>query len=176
MCLNDSLRQQMKNLFYILFLLVIFSEAVKSEDKFTVKENKGLLIVEGLISQHDWLDVSGWDSCKINNYCASESICKSISRKFEDKSYRLLVVAGSWCGDTKTELPKLFKIINVCKLDTNQYDIIGVDTDKMIKVQYSYKFFINKVPSLIVLKDGTEIGIIDVYPELIWDEDIMIIL
>lgn len=156
--------------------MVIFSEVLKSEDQFTVKENKDLLIVEGLISQHDWLNVTGWDSCKIDNYCASETQCKSISRKFEDKSYSLLIIAGSWCGDTKSELPKLFKIINVSKLDTNQYDLIGVDTDKMIKVQFSDKFKINKVPSLIVLKDGTEIGRIEEYPEKSWEEDIMIIL
>jgi hypothetical protein len=137
---------------------------------------KGHIIINGRITVPEWIEVSKMDTNLIKDYQADLLICQNIENIFKHNEYKLQVIGGSWCGDTKSEFPKLFKILNVCNIKENKFELFGVDRDKIIQIEKYNEINISKVPTLIVLKNEIEIGRIEEFPESSWEKDLLIIL
>lgn len=73
-------------------------------------------------------------------------------------SYSLYVALGTWCGDSHREIPRLMKILDTLDFPENQLQILAVDRQKTAPNDEHKKFNIKFVPTVIVLKDGKEIG------------------
>lgn len=73
-------------------------------------------------------------------------------------SLRFLVFGGTWCGDTKFVLPKFFALSDAAGVSQDRITLLGVDRSKKTIQHLSEAFNITNVPTIIVLKDGKEIG------------------
>ena len=74
------------------------------------KENvNGNLI--GYINKSDFLNGkhSDWFSANYKNYQPNKKIVQKISKKLKNISIKAFI--GSWCHDSKRELPRLYKIM-----------------------------------------------------------------
>ncbi len=71
---------------------------------------------------------------------------------------QLLVFIGTWCEDSQIVLPQLLKMLDQVKYDGRRLTIIGVDRKKTTLGSLSAALGITKVPTIIVLKGGKEIG------------------
>ena len=74
------------------------------------------------------------------------------------KDIRFVVVGGTWCSDTKRELPKFFKVVSLAHLPESNIDLYGVDRSKKSKEGLTEKYGINRVPTFILLFEGKEVG------------------
>lgn len=69
-----------------------------------------------------------WFDEEYNNYVPNQLIINSLKPLKND--IKVLVIAGSWCGDTQRELPRFFKIMNSIGVANNQIEMIMVDVNK----------------------------------------------
>ncbi|MGA9407237.1 MAG: thioredoxin family protein, partial [Bacteroidota bacterium] len=74
------------------------------------------------------------------------------------KDIHFIVFGGTWCGDTKRELPKFFKTISLAHIPEANVELYGVDRSKKSSDGLTEKYHVTNVPTFIVLSDGKEIG------------------
>jgi thiol-disulfide isomerase/thioredoxin len=87
-----------------------------------------------------------------------------------------MVFLGSWCGDTKRELPRFLKIMEFLKFPETKIKLIGVDRTKKAPVYTENIWNIEFVPTFIFLKNGMEIGRIVEQPVASLEQDMKQIL
>lgn len=156
-------------LLLILFLLPVMQ--IKSQNKI-YNDSLGRKILVGQFTWDEWNKEMNW---KIPmDYCINISNCYRFSEVIFKKKISFLIFAGSWCGDTRTELPKIIKIFQSCEIPN--YEIIGVDRSKFEPTMRFAEYNITRVPTLIVLSNKTEIGRIVEFPDNDWFEDIQKII
>lgn len=73
-------------------------------------------------------------------------------------SIYIMAFGGTWCSDTKFILPKFFVLADAAGISPDRITIIGVDRNKKTIEHLSETFNIENVPTIIVMKNGKEIG------------------
>lgn len=71
---------------------------------------------------------------------------------------RFVLVLGTWCSDSKFEVPRMFKVLDSLNIPSARIDIYGVDRMKKSDGNETAAFAIVKVPTLIVYNGEKEIG------------------
>lgn len=77
----------------------------------------------------------------------------------------MLVFLGTWCSDTKRELPRFFKSMDQAGLSELQVILIGLDRSKKDTEELTEKWQIEFVPTFIFIRNGRELGRIVETPE-----------
>ena len=134
----------------------------------------GPITLEGLQSK----PYKTWFNTSYDNYAVDKTLVKMIKKK--TKGYHIKLFLGTWCGDSKREMPRMIKILNEAKFPTENLEIIALDSRKDFykKSPGGEEKGLNiiKVPTLIFFKNGKEINRIVERPIATLEEDILAIL
>ena len=76
----------------------------------------------------------------------------------ELKGIQIKGFIGTWCGDSKREIPHFFKILDQVGFNTKDLELIAVDRNKKTPNNLQKVFNIKKVPTFLFYKQGKEIG------------------
>jgi len=88
-----------------------------------------------------------------------------------------VVFGGTWCEDTQFILPKFFKIQEKSGVPDDAVTFFGVNRAKRSLGSISSAFNVTLVPTIIVMKDGKEIGRVVEYGKTgKWDKELVDIL
>ena len=71
---------------------------------------------------------------------------------------QFVVFLGTWCSDSRREVPHFLKIADRCGIPSSRIRLYGVDRSKKSKDGLTDQFHIERVPTFIFLKDEKEIG------------------
>lgn len=102
--------------------------------------------------------------------------------KIEDqlKEVDLLVFLGTWCEDSQREIPRLYRILDYVGYKDKNMEMIGVDDHpdryKQSPDGETEQWNVESVPTIILLKDGEELGRIVEFPEETLERDLQRIL
>jgi thiol-disulfide isomerase/thioredoxin len=88
----------------------------------------------------------------------------------------ITIVLGTWCGDSLREVPRFLKVIDVLEIPENDITVIAVDQSKSIPKETIEKLQIERVPTIIVYKDGMEAGRIVEIPIETFEKDVLYLL
>ena len=88
----------------------------------------------------------------------------------------IIMFLGTWCGDSRRESPKLLKTLDVAKNPKISITIYGVDRNKNDAGGLAKKYNIERVPTIIFLKGGMELGRIIENPKDIMEADFLAIV
>ena len=88
----------------------------------------------------------------------------------------IIIYLGTWCGDSRREVPRFIKILDFLKYDMEDMNMVGLNRKKKAPEYQDNKWGIEFVPTFIFLKNGKEIGRIIETPELSLEEDFQAIL
>lgn len=91
-------------------------------------------------------------------------------------NYELLVFLGTWCPDSHIMIPELFKVLQSVNYPVEKVSLHGLDRDKLDKDGIPTNYNITFVPTVIVLKDGKEIGRITEVPHKSIEQDLVKII
>jgi thiol-disulfide isomerase/thioredoxin len=69
-----------------------------------------------------------------------------------------VLFGGTWCEDTQTILPKFFKLQQLALIPDSNITFFAVDRNKKTYGHLAQALGITNVPTIIVYKDGKEIG------------------
>lgn len=129
-------------------------------------------ILIGNYSWADWSERCGWGNFDTATYIPDTSMLELLESAASGNDIEFLLFSGSWCGDSRSEVPKIYKLLNMSKISTEKIKLLGVGRDKREPSGLSEKFNIERVPTLIVLRNGVELGRVVEYPLYSWEADI----
>ena len=111
-----------------------------------------------------------WFNNGYTNFNPSDEAIETIKNNISE--YELMVFMGTWCVDSRREIPKLFKILDEAGYDLSKLTIIGVDRNKVTPEKTEADWDIDWVPTLIFMKDGKEVNRFVEYSRNSIEEDI----
>lgn len=167
----------------ISILLVLFSHSAISQEVNTiVKDPKtGNEMIVGEVTRAELVQLSTWSSeeykftDEYNIYIPDTTFINYI-KKHNTELPDVFIVLGTWCGDSKDQIPHFFKIMDLAGYPTDKIFMVAVDRDKMGGSYCLVDFNITLVPTFIFTRDGEEIGRIIETPLTTIEEDIVNII
>jgi hypothetical protein len=102
---------------------------------------------------------------------------KTINALSKRKSIDVDIFFGTWCIDSKMEVPRFFKILDMSDFTgPDQVTLWAVDREKRLDNGLAQKNDIHFVATFIFRKDGNEIGRIIEQPDDLLEKDILAIV
>ena len=98
-----------------------------------------------------------------NIYKTDNELARTI--KENSKGISVKVVFGSWCGDSKINVPAFQKIVDASDFDKTKVEYIAVDRKKEGGSVDVSKLDVKYVPTFIFYRNNKEIGRIVEYPK-----------
>ena len=88
----------------------------------------------------------------------------------------IYILFGTWCHDSKREVPRFLRLLNDTRIQEDQINLIGLNFMKNDSLNRGTKFKIKKTPTFIILRNQVEIGRIVERPEISLEADLLKIL
>jgi thiol-disulfide isomerase/thioredoxin len=145
----------MKKLFIITLLAVSFNAFSQTE---VSRDPSGNKIIRGFISKEELVTDSAfaWFAQNQVGYVPDQNALQAL--RANKDSIQVIAFGGTWCGDTKNIIPKFYKLADAAGFSPDRITLIGVDHNKKTIQHLSEAFNIINVPTIIVMKNGKEVG------------------
>ncbi|MFI8378673.1 TlpA family protein disulfide reductase [Leeuwenhoekiella sp. NPDC079379] len=114
-----------------------------------------------------------WFNPEYGDYTVDSGLLEELKPLLKD--VEITVFMGTWCGDSKRETPRFYKILDSAS-KTKDIELITVDRSKTTPQGLEAGKDIIRVPTLIFSKDGKELGRIVEYPIESLEADMLKIL
>jgi thiol-disulfide isomerase/thioredoxin len=88
-------------------------------------------------------------------------------------SVAIQIVYGTWCSDSKREIPRFMKIVDQIAFPQDRISLIAVDRTMQVPAGISKEYGITNVPTFMVKYRGIEIGRIVESPRKTLEEDLV---
>ena len=111
-----------------------------------------------------------WFESRYENYEPNAKALKTIEDNIND--YEITIFMGTWCGDSKRETPRFFKILDETGYNLDKLTAIAVDYSKSTPEKYEEKVNLNRVPTIIFYKNGHEVNRFVEFAQQSLEEDI----
>ncbi len=112
-----------------------------------------------------------WFTPNYNNYIPDQAIVKEIKKY--TKGISIKAVMGTWCGDSKHEVPAFYKLLEAINFDCKNLTMIAVSRDKTTPDNLQEGLDISRVPTFIFYKKGKEIGRFVEFPRETLEKDFL---
>lgn len=116
-----------------------------------------------------------WFYKSYSDYTIDTLITNQISPYLKNKVIEIFL--GSWCGDSKREVPRMMKILKAASFDTVRVKLIFVDnstkTYKQSPQHEEYGKNIHHVPTFIIYENKKELGRIVENPVVSLEKDLL---
>ena len=168
----------MWNTKFNLFVMVLFFYGINGcsqAPNFKVTDENGREKLLGIINKDVLLEepFQGWFSKNYANYKVAKEHIQLTQPKLNQ--YKIKVFMGTWCGDSRREIPRFYKILEAVNFPMDRLSVVAVDY-----VQPNYKkspggeekgLNIIKVPTFIFFKNGKEVNRIIEFPVASLEQD-----
>lgn len=144
-----------------LFFLVAFSATISGQQinqEVKIEGNQPFMVgqidLDGLNSN----SYQNWYSTNHNAYKVDTEIVSTF--KNDLVKHKILIFMGTWCGDSKREVPRFIKILEAADFPMENLKIVAVDRRKdyykKSPTGEEWGLSIKRVPTFIFYKDGKE--------------------
>lgn len=121
---------------------------------------------------------SEWYNKNLADYKTNDSLVTTIKPFVKGKTFLLFL--GTWCGDSKREVPRMLKILKSAGVRESNIKLVMVDNhDSMYKQSPQHEergLNIHRVPTLLVYDGNKELGRIVESPIISLEKDLLSIL
>jgi thiol-disulfide isomerase/thioredoxin len=108
------------------------------------------------------------------NYHTDSNVIVDLQKKM--KKIKIEIVLGTWCGDSKEQVPRFIKILDELRYKTRKLEIVSItrlfEADGFNKMESN----VIKVPTFIIYRKNIEIGRIIETPMQTLEKDLLNIL
>ncbi|MBE0643133.1 MAG: thioredoxin family protein [Bacteroidetes bacterium] len=134
-------------LFIIVFLMLGTAAAVQAQ---------GEKVLTGPIAIADLLDLPNWFGEEYLKYQPDRRYLDRIPQFLTDVD--VVCVLGTWCSDSRREVPRMIRIFQSQNLPPEKLQLIGVDHQKRSPNGEAAQYDVERVPTFIFIRKGKEIG------------------
>lgn len=159
-----------------LVLVIMLGISYAQHNKMMLDEKSGKQMLIGICDRTAFADTnySWWFSAEYDNYTPDSAMVVKI--KGLAPNYKIKIVMASWCGDSKREVPRFYKIMDAAGYDYKSFELVCVDRDKKCEEGEVDKLDIKFVPTFIFSKNDVELGRIIETPKGKLEENILEII
>lgn len=120
-----------------------------------------------------------WFNTNYDSYQPNGATIANLKKQnFENISIRIFF--GTWCGDSKKEVPRFLKLLSAIPFPEKKIQLIAVGAgDSLVKQSPQHEeagLGIFRVPTFIIYKNGVEISRINEFPAFSLEKDLLGIL
>lgn len=145
----------------ILFLLIGALSVSYAQEKgkmtFDEKGKKNMYVGSGDKTIFKDSSCTVWYNAEYDMYEVDNETLKGIKPEAL-KDLKITMVLGTWCGDTKREIPRFMKILETLKFDEKNLEMIFVDREKKNPFGDISALGAKNIPTIIFYKGGKELG------------------
>lgn len=136
-------------------------------------ENGDLL---GVISKDQLLEqpYATWYEENDRTYNVDESLMEALERLLDGINVK--VIMGTWCHDSKREVPRFYKILSSAGADQSSVELIAVNRNKELPDGGLEGLGLTNTPTFVFYKDGEELNRIVETPVETLEQDMISIL
>ena len=149
----------MKYLPTLVFFCFTISSIAQSQEKKLLDEVK--------VPQLQQEPYSSWYVSSFDSYHPNPTVVDAL-KKQKLSNYSVKIYFGSWCGDSKRELPRLMRLLKEIKFPEKNIALIGVDDSTEVYKQSPKRLEaglnIYRVPTFIIYEGKNEVSRIVEYP------------
>ena len=162
--------------FLIAIVVLLFSCSVQKQLVSKKIEKDGLEILYGEISREQlFFDFPNWNN-NYERYTPSEDAVNTL-KKFAGHSLEVEIFLGTWCIDSRREVPRFFKLLDQINIIADQnIRIWAVDREKKLETGLARERDIYRVATFIFFDGKRELGRIIETPDISLEEDLLSIL
>lgn len=168
----------MKNILAALILLFAMNAGAQELNKKIEDPNRHKQVMlnqctrEGITSFPEFKE--SYDA-NYKSYTADSTQFEQLAKLLKNK--KVTIVLGTWCGDSKYQVPNFLKIMDKLKISEDKISFIAVDGSKHAENGLIDNLKIERVPTFIFTdKKGAEIGRITEHPKESLEKDMVNIL
>ena len=164
--------------FTLVCLFCLNSNAQNLNEEF-IKDGKAAYLI-GEINKNGLQNdnYNTWFSKNYNAYTPDSKIIENLKLKLKD--YEVMLFMGTWCGDSKREVPKFYKILEACNYPMDQLTAIAVSREpNLYKESPQHEeegLNIVRISTFIFYKNGKEVNRIIERPIESLEKDMLNIL
>ncbi len=165
----------MKKIFFLTISLYISLQIIAQSSE--VKP----AILYGSIQKQDLMKppFDTWYSQGYDNYIPDRAMSEKL-KKLITKDIHIQLFLGTWCGDSKREVPRFLKLLDGIGFSEKNLQLIGLGgSDSLIKQSPQHEETgkgIFRVPTIIVYRNGVELNRINEFPVASLESDLYAIL
>ena len=111
----------------------------------------------------------------LNRYDKYQPSIKEL-RQINFNEIKIKIFMGTWCHDSKREIPRLIKILDNLKFDQSNVEIIGLTKEKKGYFNDYSRYNITNTPTIIFYKNKKEVGRIIEKPKETLESNMLSIL
>lgn len=168
----------MRKVALILVLAVIYTGLTFSQElnKTIVDPKTGKAVLTGYCDKDGLMQGEFGDV--YDQYYSAYEPDKAVLKKLRPlkKDVEIRIVLGTWCHDSKEQVPRFFKILKKLWWGSKKVEIICVNTAKEAEGVDVGPYDIRRVPTFIFIKNGKELGRIIETPVSTLEKDMLMIL
>lgn len=164
----------------LLSILVAFSYSSYSQSFNTEIQKDSTIDLMGKFSEDrlKQFPFDTWFTKNLMNYTPNHEAIEFLKQELSE--YTITLFMGTWCGDSKREVPVLYHILKASEFPLDRLTAIAVsrETDRYKQSSGGEEEGknIHRVPTIILYKDGVEVNRIVERPVLTLEEDLVHIL
>lgn len=164
----------MKKQLLILVITFFVFNIVRAQTAYTstVDADK-VIVLNGIVEKADLKENAAlvWYTTNQAGYTPAPEVVSAMQAG--KNKVQFLIFGGTWCSDTQNILPKFFKLQELSGIDDKDVSFIAVDHKKQTFGNLASTFKVVNVPTIIVLKDGKEVGRVVEYGKTgKWDKEV----
>lgn len=150
----------MKHIIFLLSAIIFFSSCSLKKNKtiYNERTKKDILIGECNRKAFESTPFNEWFNPKFEGYQTNNSIIQKLKDSDNIKNTEVLIVLGTWCGDSRRELPRFYKIIDELGFPESKVTLIAVDTKKKSENNLLNNIEFTRIPTFIFYRNKKEIG------------------
>ncbi len=111
-----------------------------------------------------------WFEKGYDEYSPSEEAIATIKKNISD--YEIVGFIGTWCPDSRREIPKFYKILEEAGYDLSKLTMVGVTRGKSTPENLEEGYNMHRVPTFIFMKNGKEVNRFVEYAKESTEDDI----
>lgn len=119
-----------------------------------------------------------WFNSNYDTYAIDSATANQVRSLLKGK--RFVIFMGTWCGDSRREVPRIYKLLDYCGIPPSQIELVNVDFhDTAYKQSPTHEergLDIHRVPDLLIYEKDKEIGRVVESPVNSWEKDLLQIL
>lgn len=163
----------MKLATYTLLFVILFSFTAQSQSR----EPKLLGAIT--LADLEKNPYAEWYNKNFNDYTPNKDVVDQL-KKQKPGQYKIKIMLGTWCGDSKREVPRMTKLLNQLSFPVQNLELIALNDSSAVYKQGPHHeeagLEIYRVPTFIIYENNKEVGRINEYPAETLERDLLKIL
>ncbi|MCF6365388.1 MAG: thioredoxin family protein [Bacteroidales bacterium] len=160
----------------LLFIILSSCSIKKNKIIYNERTKKDILIGECNKEGLNQNPFSEWFTMGYSEYEPETSVINKLKTIDDLNKIKILIVMGTWCGDSRRELPRFYKIIDMINFPYSDISIIAVDTNRSSGDKKLQNIEFGRIPTFIFYKEDKEVGRIVESTEDSLEKDILKII